>query len=215
MSDLDLHVHRWIAPEEPGAPTLVLLHGTGGDENDLIPLGRMLLPGAGLLSPRGNVSEQGAPRFFRRLAEGVFDLQDLATRTAELGDFIAAASARYGFAPQRTYAVGFSNGANIAASLLLTRPAVLAGGVLLRAMVPFEPQAPPDLTGRSVLLSEGRADPLISSAQAERLATLFRDAGASVELAWQAGGHALAAGDVTVAQRWLSEQLAPAGIVRR
>jgi predicted esterase len=210
MSDLELHTHRWIAPAEPGAPTLVLLHGTGGDENDLIPLGRMLRPGAGLLSPRGNVSEQGAPRFFRRLAEGVFDLEDLATRTAQLGDFIAAASARYGFSLQSTYAVGFSNGANIAASLLLTRPAILAGAVLLRAMVPFEPKTPPDLARRAVLLSEGRADPLISAAQAERLAALFRQAGASVELVWQAGGHTLTAGDVTLAQRWLGEQLAPA-----
>jgi phospholipase/carboxylesterase len=210
MSALELHAHRWFAPAEPGAPTLVLLHGTGGDENDLVPRGRMLLPGAGLLGVRGNVSEQGAPRFFRRLAEGVFDLADLATRTAELGDFLIAASVQYGFALPRTYAVGFSNGANIAASLLLTRADAIAGAVLLRAMVPFEPSSPPDLTGRGVLLSQGRSDPLVSPEQTARLAELFGRAGASVELVWQAGGHALAQGDVTAAKRWLEGRVADA-----
>jgi phospholipase/carboxylesterase len=203
MNALELHVHRWAPATREGAPTLLLLHGTGGDENDLIPLARLVAPEAAVLSVRGNVLEQGMPRFFRRLREGVFDLEDLHRRTGELGDFVEAARARYGFPAERLYALGFSNGANVAASLLLSRPSVLVGGVLIRAMVPFEPAALPDLSGRAVLLSQGRADPLIPADGAERLAELFRNAGADVELAWQPGGHGLTQGDVTVARRWL------------
>jgi predicted esterase len=203
MNALELHVHRWAPATREGAPTLLLLHGTGGDENDLIPLARLVAPEAAVLSVRGNVLEQGMPRFFRRLREGVFDLEDLHRRTGELGDFVEAARARYGFPAERLYALGFSNGANVAASLLLSRPSVLAGGVLIRAMVPFEPAALPDLSGRAVLLSQGRADPLIPADGAERLAELIRNAGADVELAWQPGGHGLTQGDVIVARRWL------------
>lgn len=209
MSALDLHTHRWEPASRPGAPTLLLLHGTGGDENDLIPLGRMLAPDAALLSPRGNVMEQGAPRFFRRLSEGVFDLEDLHRRTDELADWITAAAEKYDFARDTLYAVGFSNGANIAASLLLSRPQGLEGAVLMRAMVPFEPTTRPDLRGRSILMSEGRMDPLISTANGERLAQLLKKAGADVELAWQPAGHGLTNADVKLAQRWLSERSAP------
>jgi phospholipase/carboxylesterase len=208
MNALELHVHRWQPAAEQGAPTLLLLHGTGGDENDLLPLARLVAPAAALLSVRGNVLEQGMPRFFRRLSEGVFDLDDLRLRTKELGDFVDAAGVHYGFTSGRLYALGFSNGANIAASLLLSRPAALAGGMLIRAMVPFEPESPSDLSGRGVLLSQGRMDPLIPTAGAERLAEILRDAGADVELAWQPGGHGLVPGDVTVARRWLGARLA-------
>jgi predicted esterase len=204
MSAIDRHVHEWIPATRPDAPTLLLLHGTGGDEHDLLQLGRMLYPGAALLSPRGNVLEHGAPRFFRRLAEGVFDLDDLRRRTNELSEWLEAASARYGVASERTYAVGFSNGANIGASLLLSHPAALAGAVLFRAMVPFEPATPPDLAGRAVLLSEGETDPIIPPAMGDRLAALLRDAGADVELVWQRGGHQLTGADVTAAQGWLA-----------
>lgn len=210
MRALDLHVHRWEPATGGEAPTLLLLHGTGGDETDLIPLARLVAPDAALLSVRGNVTEQGMPRFFRRLSEGVFDLEDLRKRTMALADFLDAAGERYGFSADGLYALGFSNGANIAASLLLSRPSALAGGVLIRAMVPFEPDISPDLRGRSVLLSEGRMDPMIPAARAERLAAILEDAGASVELAWQPGGHALTQGDVTVASRWLSERALPA-----
>ena len=206
MSALDLHVHRWEPAAGADAPTLLLLHGTGGDETDLIPLARLVAPDAAVLSVRGNVTEQGMPRFFRRLSEGVFDLDDLRRRTAALAEFLDAAGRHYGFSADRLYALGFSNGANIGASLLLSRPSALAGGVLIRAMVPFEPDISPDLRGRSVLLSEGRTDPLIPPARAERLAAIFEAAGATVELAWQPGGHALAQGDVTVVSRWLSER---------
>jgi phospholipase/carboxylesterase len=208
MTALDLHVHRWVPAAEGAAFTLLLLHGTGGDENDLIPLAGLVAPGAASLSVRGNVLEHGAPRFFRRLREGVFDIEDLHRRTAELGQFLAAAGERYGFTPTSLYALGFSNGANIAASLLLSQPAALAGGVLIRAMMPFEPAEPPDLAGRAVLLSQGSEDPLVPTSMAERLATLLRASGADVELAWQPGGHGLTQGDVSVARRWLADRVA-------
>ena len=204
MSALTLHRHLWQPAATAEAPVLLLLHGTGGDENDLVPLARMVAPEAAVLSVRGNVLEQGAPRFFRRLAEGVFDLPDLHRRTGELGQFLQAAAEEYGFSADRLYALGFSNGANIAASLLLTSPEALAGGVLLRAMLPFEPARVPNLTGRAVLMSQGRQDPIIPAANAERLADLLKAGGADVELAWQPGGHQLAAGDVKLAQRWLA-----------
>ena len=211
MDALALHVHRWEPASEAGSPTLLLLHGTGGDENDLIALGRMIAPGAALLSVRGNVLEQGMPRFFRRLSEGVFDIEDLHRRTSDLGDFVTAAAERYGFATDRLHALGFSNGANVAASLLLSRPHALAGGMLIRAMVPFEPVALPDLSGRAVLLSQGRMDPLIPADRAERLSELLSSAGADVELAWQPGGHGLTQGDVTVARQWMAQR---AGVPR-
>jgi predicted esterase len=203
---LETHVHLWEPATTDIPTTLLLLHGTGGDERDLLPLGRALLPGAGLLGVRGNVMERGAPRFFRRLAEGVFDVEDLHRRTGELADFVEAASERYGFEQSRVVAVGFSNGANIAASMLLSRPDSLAGGVLLRAMVPFEPTSAPRLDGRRVLLAEGRLDPLVSVEQAERLASIFSEAGADVSLEWQDAGHQLTAGDVRVAAAWLQRQ---------
>ena len=184
--------------------TLLLLHGTGGDENDLIALGRLLVPTAALLSPRGRVLENGAPRFFRRLAEGVFDLDDLRLRTGELASFVEHATAAHGLDGSAIIAVGFSNGANIAASLLLTRPILLRGAVLFRAMVPFEPSEPVQSSAR-VLLSEGRSDPLVPRANAERLAELLRTTGALVTLAWQATGHQLSQGDVETTRRWLEE----------
>jgi phospholipase/carboxylesterase len=200
------HVHLWEPPAEKHAPTLLMLHGTGGNEADLMPLGRRMLPGAGLLGVRGNVLENGAPRFFRRLAEGVFDLEDLHRRTAELADFVEAAAERYGFDRKRLYAVGFSNGANVAASMMLSRPRDLAGAILLRAMVPFEPDPVPRLDGRAVLMSEGRMDPIIPVAQAERLAAIFREAGADITLEWQDTGHQLTPKDISAAERWLARQ---------
>lgn len=192
-----------------GSPVLLLLHGTGGDESDLIPLARLVAPDAALLSVRGNVLEHGAPRFFRRLAEGVFDIEDLHRRTTDLADFAEAAAVRFGFALDDLTALGFSNGANIAASLLLTRPTLLAGAVLIRAMVPFEPSSPPSLAGRPVLMSQGRSDPLIPVAGSERLAALLQEAGATVEVDWQVGGHGLVQGDVDSVRRWMAARRAP------
>lgn len=204
MTSLQQTPHRFV-PGDPVLPTLLLLHGTGGNEDDLLPLGAAVLPGATLLSPRGAVLEHGQPRFFRRLAEGVFDQDDLRRRTADLAGFTTAAAAHYGFDPRRLVALGFSNGANIAASLLLAGTGTLAGAVLLRPMVPFEPDPLPDLTGVPVLVSAARHDPLVPPRLTERLVELLGAAGAPVETAWQPGGHGLVHADVTAATRFLDE----------
>ncbi len=200
-------IHRFIRATEPGLPPLLLLHGTGGDENDLIPLGQQLSPGSALLSPRGKVSENGMPRFFRRLAEGVFDLEDLKLRTAELAEFIAAARAEYGI--DAPVAVGFSNGANIAASLLLTQPEVLSGAILLRAMLPFEPQPLPALNGKPILLLSGASDPMISAAGRDRLIEVLRGTGANLDHKSLPTGHNLTQNDLTIATHWLKTSLEP------
>ncbi|HEX6643569.1 MAG TPA: alpha/beta hydrolase [Gemmatimonadales bacterium] len=196
--------HVWVSPRA-AAPTLLLLHGTGGDEHDLLPLGGQLLPGAGMLSARGNVLENGMPRFFRRLAEGVFDEVDLRERTAELARFVREAANTYHFDPGNVVAVGFSNGANIAASLLLLEPGVLRGAVLFRAMVPLRPSATPDLAGVRVLLSEGSHDPIVPREQGEALARMLEAGGAEVSLVWQAAGHGLVQADLDAASGWLRE----------
>lgn len=195
--------HRHEAPTDPSVPeTLLLLHGTGGSEDDLLPLGPLIAPGARLLSPRGSVLERGMPRFFRRLAEGVFDLEDLALRTDELATFVEGAAQTYGFDPARVIALGFSNGANIAASLLLRRPGVLAGAILLRPMLPFEPEALPDLAGRRVLVAPGRDDPIVPAALSARLAEVLRLAGAEVTVETADATHMLTRADFAAAQRW-------------
>jgi phospholipase/carboxylesterase len=200
-------VHRFVPAGGPEAPTLVLLHGTGGDENDLLPVGRMLDERAALLSPRGKVLEHGMPRFFRRLAEGVFDHEDLVNRTHELAEFVKRAATKYGFDPGRVFAVGFSNGANIAASLLLLHPRLLAGAVLLRAMVPFRPETLPDLSGTPVYIAAGRADQIVLAENTERLAELLREAGAEVTLDWQPGGHGIGPEEIQSARDWLVEKI--------
>lgn len=194
--------HHWV-PREGATRTLLLLHGTGGNETDLLSLGERLDPTAHLLSPRGQVSEAGMPRFFRRLAEGVFDLEDLRVRTDALADFIAAASTTYGFAIASLVAVGFSNGANIAASVMLQRPNALRAGIFLRAMVPFEPTVVPDLASHRALLLSSAADPIVPVAQPERLAEILRRGGADVTLTWVPGGHQLTRADLTAILEWL------------
>jgi phospholipase/carboxylesterase len=184
--------------------TFLLLHGTGGNEEDLLPLAYELDKRAAILSPRGKVLENGiAPRFFRRLAEGVFDLEDLKFRTNELADFVNDASKSYGFDLQRVIAVGYSNGANIAASLLLLRPEILSSAILFRAMVPLVPQTLPDLTKMHIFISSGLYDPIVSRQGAEKLFGLFRNAGANVSLSWQESGHELTMGDIAKAKEWL------------
>ncbi|QYJ14294.1 Putative hydrolase MhqD [Rubrobacter xylanophilus DSM 9941] len=200
-------VHRFLPGRNPEAPVLLLLHGTGGSEEDLLPLGRTLAPGAALLSPRGRVLENGMPRFFRRLAEGVFDHQDLVRRTHELAGFVRWAAGEYRFDAERIFAAGYSNGANIAASLLLLHPGMLRGAVLLRPMVPFEPEDPPNLSGTGVFIAAGRHDPLIPPGHPKRLAAILREAGAEVELRWYEAGHALDPGEVEEARDWLSGAL--------
>jgi phospholipase/carboxylesterase len=196
--------HRFVPATESGRPPLLLLHGSGGDESDLLDLGRQLSPGAALLSPRGKVLENGMPRFFQRLAEGVFDLEDLAVRTRELGEF--ADRAREHYRIEKPVAVGFSNGANIAVSLLLTRPEVLAGAVLMRAMVPFVPRTLPMLDGFPVLLLSGAGDPIVPADHRDRLAKLFSDANAAVTYKVMPAGHNLTPQDIAIAARWLGER---------
>jgi phospholipase/carboxylesterase len=186
-------------------PTLLLLHGTGGNEDDLIPLGRMLYPNANLLSPRGKVLEHGMPRFFRRLAEGIFDIEDLKFRTQELAKFIYDASLQYSFDLSKTIAVGFSNGANIATSLLLLAPQVIAGTVLVRPMVPFIPNPLPDLSEKKIIILSGQYDPIVSKKQAEDLFSLLKSTGAKVSIHWQSSGHEITQNDVHIAKKWLSE----------
>src|SRR3989441_8136492 len=180
--------HRY----QPGAPgshvTLLLLHGTGGDESDLLPLGRAVAPQAALLSPRGKVLERGMPRFFRRLAEGVFDIEDLTRRTHELADFVEAAAGTYGFDAAQVVALGYSNGANIAASMLLLRPHVLAAAALLRPMLPLVPQTLPDLHRTDGLIAAAPSHSLRPASSTRLLADLLQRSGAEVTVEWLRGG---------------------------
>jgi phospholipase/carboxylesterase len=195
-------IHEFV----PGTSnrTLLLLHGTGGNERDLIPLGRELDPNAALLSPRGKVLENGMPRFFRRLAEGVFDLEDLKYRTNELADFVAAAAQHYGFATDQLVVVGYSNGANIAASILLLRPELLPNAILFRAMVPLHPEKEPNLSSVRVWIGAGTNDPIIPISETDALAELLGNAGADVTIRYFQAGHELTMVDVEAARDWLT-----------
>jgi predicted esterase len=202
-------VHIFVpAPPDSNAVTLLLLHGTGGDESDLLPLGRQLWPGAALLGVRGQVLENGARRFFRRLAEGVFDLEDLRSRTEDLEHFIDAAAERYRFKKRRLVLVGYSNGANIAASLMFLHPHNESAAILFRPMVPFEPDFLRNFGELAVFISAGTADPIVLPELPERLAQIFESAGADVSLFWHDGGHELGADDLIAAQRWIADKAA-------
>ena len=192
---------------QPDKFTLLLLHGTGGNEDDLIQVGQMISPSASLLSPQGKVLENGMPRFFKRLAEGVFDMEDLKYRTRELADFVKEASNIYSFDLNKTIAVGFSNGANIAASLLLSYPETLMGAILFRAMVPFIPNSPIDLSDKNVLLSAGIFDPIVSESQTQSLFDILEKRLANVTLKWQQSGHNLTELDILDAKEWLSKNI--------
>jgi phospholipase/carboxylesterase len=196
-------IHRFEPATDPTMPPILLLHGTGGDEDDLIPLGRFVAPGAALLSPRGKVLERGMPRFFRRLSEGVFDEDDVRFRAGELADFVAEARRTYGLAAP--IAVGFSNGANVAAALLLLRPEALAGAVLLRAMAPLRQPPQVDLSGKPVLLLSGQSDPIIPAENAARLAATLESAGALVRREILPAGHQLTEKDAALAKDWISK----------
>jgi phospholipase/carboxylesterase len=195
-------IHEFVAGKSDR--TLLLLHGTGGNERDLIPLGRELDPNASLLSPRGKVLENGMPRFFRRLAEGVFDIEDLKKRTHELADFITSAAQHYEIDIKRIVAVGYSNGANIAASLLLLRPEILSAAILLRAMVPLIPEKQPNLSSKSIFISAGSLDLIVPASNTKELVELLRGAGANVTIRFFQAGHELTADDVDLAREWLT-----------
>jgi phospholipase/carboxylesterase len=211
------YVHRFELGEAPAAPPLLLLHGTGGDENDLLPVGRMVAPGAALLSPRGDVLERGMPRFFRRFAEGVFDEEDVLRRADALADFVTDARKAYGIAAP--VALGYSNGANIAAAVLLLRPGVLAGAILWRAMMPLTAPPRTSLSGTPVLIVSGARDPIAAPAEADRLKAALEAAGTAVEHRVIPVGHELSQADVSIARGWLQQQRfsedAAAAAVRR
>jgi phospholipase/carboxylesterase len=202
---MDFRHHFIPASDTPAPRVLLLLHGTGGDENDMIPLGRDLDPSAALLSLRGNVLENGMPRFFRRLAEGVFDEEDVIRRANELADFIPSAAAKYEFDPKNLTALGYSNGANIAAAVLFLRPGVIRSAVLLRAMVPLTPAAIPNLAGTRVLICSGTRDPIVPAENAERLTAMLRQGGADVTLRFAEAGHQLVFDEIAAAKNWLGE----------
>jgi phospholipase/carboxylesterase len=200
-------IHKYI-PSDSGKDnkslTLLLLHGTGGNENDLIPIAEMLkIINTSILSPRGQVLENGMPRFFRRLAEGVFDIEDLKFRTNELADFVLDASKIYDFDLNRTMAIGYSNGANIAASMLLLRPEILSSFILFRPMIPLVPDTFPDLSSKHVLISAGLHDPIVPRYQTEDLFDLLKKVGAKVSIQWQNSGHELTQRDVKAAREWM------------
>jgi len=202
-NDLSIHTHVF----EPGntGRTLLLLHGTGGDEHDLLPLGRKFAPGAALLSPRGNVLENGMPRFFKRYAEGVFDLEDVAFRAGELAKWLRAAIAHYGIDARKLTAVGYSNGANIAAAMMLREPDVVKDAILLRGMVTVEAPAPgaASTIPAQVLMLSGENDPIIPLANARRLSTLFAQRGDRVQHDVLPTGHQLTPQDLALATSWL------------
>jgi phospholipase/carboxylesterase len=195
---------RYEPATQAGRPPLLLLHGTGGDENDLVSFGHVIAPGSALLSPRGKVLEGGMPRFFRRLAEGVFDEDDVRRRANELADFVTEARDAYGISAP--VAVGFSNGANIAAATLLLRPDAFAGAVLLRAMTPLSQPPAADLSGKPILILSGAMDQMIPATNAEHLTALFRKASADVQHRTLPTDHGLSQADVSLAKEWLGQR---------
>jgi predicted esterase len=202
-------IHRFVpAEDKTAAETVLVLHGTGGDENDLVGIGQAIAPGAAILSPRGNVLENGAPRFFKRLAEGVFDPTEVKSRGQELSRFIRAAISKYGLNPERVFALGYSNGANIASTVMFIEPGLLRGAIMFRPMVVFEPGERPDLSAAGVFISAGRMDPIVPAKSVERLVELFEESRAEVALKWQLAGHNLLPSEVGEAAEWLALQRA-------
>jgi len=200
-------IHRFIpAEDQASGETLLVLHGTGGNENDLVGIGQTIAPGAAILSPRGKVLENGAPRFFKRLAEGVFDPKEVRSRAEELARFIRAAITKYGLDASRIYALGYSNGANIASTVMFIQPELLQGAVLLRPMLVYEPEEMGDLSGAGVFISAGRIDPIVPVKSVEQLADLFESSHAEVTLKWQSAGHNLVPSEVREASDWLALQ---------
>jgi phospholipase/carboxylesterase len=194
--------HIFNKGTDPTKPTLLLLHGTGGNELDLLPLAGRIDDEASVLSVRGNVLENGMPRFFRRLAEGVFDEEDLIFRTKELNQFLNEAAEKYGFDRDNIIAIGYSNGANIAASLLFHYQNALKGAILHHPMVPRKGIELPDLSGKSVFIAAGTNDPICSPMESTELQSLLEKANSKVELHWENRGHQLTAQEVEAAAHW-------------
>jgi phospholipase/carboxylesterase len=194
----DAYVHQAL-PGSPGEPTLFLFHGTGGDEHQLVSLGRDLLSEAALISPRGDVSEMGAARFFRRTGEGVYDMDDLARATTKMTGFVRAQAA----GASKVFGLGYSNGANILASTLFAAPELFDAAVLMHPLIPFAPKIAGSLAGKRILITAGRRDPICPPGLTARLDAYLRDAGATVSLEWHEGGHELRPNEVAAAKRFL------------
>ena len=202
-------IHRFLPGEDRASSEILLvLHGTGGDENNLIGIGQAIAPGAAILSPRGNVLENGAPRFFKRLAEGVFDPKEVRSRGEELASFIRAAISKYSLNPERIFAMGYSNGANIASTVMLIDPELLRGAILFRPMLVLETDGRSDLSGKGVFISAGQMDPIVPVKSIVRLVELFEASHADVTLKWQQAGHNLLPSEVREAADWLALQRA-------
>jgi len=200
--------HIFQKGSDSNAPVLLLLHGTGGNERDLLSLAQMISPSSSVLSVRGNVLESGMPRFFRRLAEGVFDEEDLIFRTKELNDFLDEAAAEYQFDRSNIVAVGYSNGANIAGSLLFHYKDALRGAILHHPMVPRRGIELPQLSGIPVFIGAGTNDPICSAQETEELNQLLTAAGAVVDVHWEHFGHQLSPSEVTAATKWFGRNFA-------
>jgi phospholipase/carboxylesterase len=201
------YIHRFVSAQDSASgETLIVLHGTGGNENDLVGIGQAIAPGAAILSPRGNVLENGAPRFFKRLGEGVFDPKEVRSSAEDLARFIRAAIAKYDLDATRIYALGYSNGANVASTVMFLEPRLLQGAVLFRPMLVYEPEERGDLSGASVFISSGRMDPIVPVKSVERLAELLESSHAEVTLKWQSAGHNLVPSEVREAADWLALQ---------
>ncbi|MDX8537890.1 MULTISPECIES: alpha/beta hydrolase [Mesorhizobium] len=194
----DTYTHK-LLPGSPGSPLLFVFHGTGGDENQLVSLGRELVPSASIVSPRGDVSEQGAARFFRRTGEGVYDMEDLARATAKMAAFIKAhvEAAK----PSTVLGLGYSNGANILASVAFAEPGLFDATVLMHPLIPFEPQVKGSLAGRSVLITAGRRDPICPPNLTSRLEAYLRADGAAVTVEWHDGGHEVRPNEIEAARQ--------------
>ncbi len=203
MSAMQEFQHQFVPATVPGRPTLLLLHGTGGSEHDLLPLGRMLSPGAALLSPLGRVVEHGMPRFFRRFAEGMFDQDDVRVRAAELATFVTEAADTYGFDAARVIAAGYSNGANIAHATLLLHPGTFAAAALFHPQIVVSPDPLPDLGGIPVFIGAGERDPIVSRDDVEALIDVLTRSGARVTTLWSPGGHSLSRDETDRAREWL------------
>ncbi|WP_438349227.1 alpha/beta hydrolase [Paenibacillus sp. FA6] len=197
--------HIFKQGSDASAPTLVLFHGTGGTEEDLLPIGEMISPTSSVLSVRGNVLENGMPRFFRRLAEGVFDLEDLILRTHEVYDFLDEAAEKYGVDRHNMVAVGYSNGANIAASLLFHYEDAFKGAILHHPMVPLRDKELPNLSGIPIFIGAGRNDQMCSAQESEDLHALLTEAGTVTELHWENNGHQLTRTEILAAAAWYGE----------
>jgi phospholipase/carboxylesterase len=201
----DAYIHK-VLPGSPGGPLLFVFHGTGADENQLLSLGRELAPSATIVSPRGDVSEHGAARFFRRTGEGVYDMGDLARATAKMAGFVKAhvEAAK----PSAVFGLGYSNGANILASVAFAEPDLFDSAALMHPLIPFEPEVKGSLAGRHILITAGRRDPICPPDLTTRLEAYLRADGADVTVDWHDGGHEVRPNEIEAARRLFA--LAPA-----